>query len=168
MRFRGGGVGHKSTREATNIFRSDRYAHDLAGTQWHDIVNPADVAAEPSTTAGDADDENAGGGGHEVERAEGGEGEDDAGGENGDNEDIYLEEEIEQRWRQEREAITAAQSQVEYGAEDDDAESVSGESSNASETSSKYDGDDIPQDILGPEDGQGEVNEIDNLGYANL
>ena len=156
MRFRGGGVGHTSTREATNRFCSDRYAHDLAGTQWHDIINPED-AAEPPTTAGNADDENAGGNGHEVQRADedGGGGEDDAGGEKGHDDDIYLEEEVEQRWCREREAIAAAQdssanSHVDAGAEDDDAESVSGESSNASETSSRYDADDFSLGGDGP------------------
>ena len=29
MRFRGGGVGHKSTRQATNFFKKDRHASDL-------------------------------------------------------------------------------------------------------------------------------------------
>jgi hypothetical protein len=31
MRFRGGGVGHKSTREATNHFRMDRDKRDVQG-----------------------------------------------------------------------------------------------------------------------------------------
>jgi hypothetical protein len=29
MRFRGGGVGHKSTRQATNFFKKDRHTSDL-------------------------------------------------------------------------------------------------------------------------------------------
>ena len=33
MRYRGGGVGHKSTRNATNIFLKDRDPHDYAASQ---------------------------------------------------------------------------------------------------------------------------------------
>jgi len=32
MRFRGGGVGHKSTREATNLFKMDRDRLDVGVT----------------------------------------------------------------------------------------------------------------------------------------
>jgi hypothetical protein len=32
MRFRGGGVGHKSTREASNFFKNDRDQLDVPGT----------------------------------------------------------------------------------------------------------------------------------------
>ena len=32
MRFRGGGVGHKSTREATNLFKMDRDRLDIGAT----------------------------------------------------------------------------------------------------------------------------------------
>jgi hypothetical protein len=45
MRFRGGGVGHKSTREATNFFKKDRDKLDLqksAGVVDGDIVVEAE------------------------------------------------------------------------------------------------------------------------------
>jgi hypothetical protein len=42
MRFRGGGVGHKSTREATNFFKMDRDRLDIGAT----LDDDCDVAIE--------------------------------------------------------------------------------------------------------------------------
>jgi hypothetical protein len=39
MRFRGGGVGHTSTRAATNSFLSDRDFLDLSSSNEHDNVD---------------------------------------------------------------------------------------------------------------------------------
>jgi hypothetical protein len=45
MRFRGGGVGHKSTREATNLFKMDRDQLDICATLDSDS-DDCDMAIE--------------------------------------------------------------------------------------------------------------------------
>ena len=48
MRFRGGGVGHKSTREATDCFKNDRDKLDLRIDINDDEVLAEDLEPEPS------------------------------------------------------------------------------------------------------------------------
>jgi hypothetical protein len=38
MRFRGGGVGHRNTRDATNLFMADRHPLDLATNDNEDQI----------------------------------------------------------------------------------------------------------------------------------
>jgi hypothetical protein len=51
MRFRGGGVGHKSTREATNSFMMDRDKLDLVA-QGEEMEPGADIEPEKSQFKG--------------------------------------------------------------------------------------------------------------------
>ena len=47
MRFRGGGVGHKSTRQATDFFKKDRHVSDvqnsLESTTTHIVEEPIEM-----------------------------------------------------------------------------------------------------------------------------
>lgn len=47
MRFRGGGVGHKSTREATDSFKKDRDWLDVKSDIEEDEVRPVVLETEP-------------------------------------------------------------------------------------------------------------------------
>lgn len=65
MRFRGGGVGHKSTRQATNFFRKDRHTLDVQNLldSTSDIVEEMNdfeesEKMESSTDSDVADEEN--------------------------------------------------------------------------------------------------------------
>ena len=55
MRFRGGGVGHKSTRDATNHFLRDRTPAELARA-----CVPDDADEEPENADGKSNDDNEG------------------------------------------------------------------------------------------------------------
>jgi hypothetical protein len=46
MRYRGGGVGHKSTRDATDFFKSDRDALDVKRRGWKRPTAPAEPMDE--------------------------------------------------------------------------------------------------------------------------
>jgi hypothetical protein len=62
MRFRGGGVGHKSTRDATDFFKNDRDPLDLkvsvsdSESEEEEISNPVEEI-EPDENLGDSDEE---------------------------------------------------------------------------------------------------------------
>ena len=55
MRFRGGGVGHKSTREATDFFKKDRDPLDewVPGNEPDSDDNDSDLDGEPNTEEND-------------------------------------------------------------------------------------------------------------------
>ena len=59
MRFRGGGVGHKSTREATNFFRKDRDQLDdrLRIDMSDDEAVAEEVAVQPGYEEDDVEEE---------------------------------------------------------------------------------------------------------------
>ena len=58
MRFRGGGVGHTSTRAATNVFKADRDVLDMKSHQGHqELEQAAPHVAEPSNFEEEQDEE---------------------------------------------------------------------------------------------------------------
>lgn len=51
MRFRGGGVGHTSTRAATNVFKADRDALDIkSGQEYQDHGGAPDIENDDNDT----------------------------------------------------------------------------------------------------------------------
>lgn len=123
MQFRGGGVGHNSTREATNRFLNDR---DRLDTSIPGIrANEGPDSSDEDNDSEDRDDEVEGGG---EERGVLGDG---FGGLNEDDEDYGYDDPV-----------------------DDD---------NDSDPEP-----DFADDALGPEDGEGEGDEMYLLGFAAL
>lgn len=169
MRFRGGGVGHTSTREATDKFCSDRHDDELIGDNH--------AASPQAGHQADSEDNATDNMGADVEDS--GDGEDE-GGETAED-DFYLEEEVEQQWHEGQASTPLVEEGLELrtngvGNKTPEPEGVSdsedSESSSAdSEKSSTYglsDSEDVPQDVLGPEDGQGATNDAEGFGYADL
>jgi hypothetical protein len=60
MRFRGGGVGHKSTREATDSFKKDRDWLDMKSDIEEDEVRPVILETEPDEEEIEDDEEDYG------------------------------------------------------------------------------------------------------------
>jgi hypothetical protein len=60
MRFRGGGLGHKSTREATDFFKKDRDRLDVPKSEDVADVDSDDEAVEGEAGLGVAEDEDSG------------------------------------------------------------------------------------------------------------
>jgi hypothetical protein len=132
MRYRGGGVGHKSTRDATNWFLNDRDRLDLTTAD-----DEEDLESEAENVENDL--EGLGGGGNSSADLE----EDSDPNDhqvnledNDDTNDAVFEEEFD--YGMHRDAS-------------DDEEEV----------------DEVDEDALGPEDGDGEDDDVD-LGYADL
>ena len=57
MRFRGGGVGHSSTRAATNFFKKDRHQLDLDRRKSEDIYYEPDAAPQVPVEQTEAEEE---------------------------------------------------------------------------------------------------------------
>jgi hypothetical protein len=57
MRFRGGGVGHKSTREATDSFKKDRDQLDVKSDIENDEAMPEILEPEPGEEEIEEDEE---------------------------------------------------------------------------------------------------------------
>lgn len=141
MRYRGGGVGHKSTRQASDTFLADRHPDDLerneaqSETQWrqqgeHSKSDKEDLD-EPAMSQGSAPEE--------------GESDEEVDENNVDD------------------AVFDEDTDYEYGAgpliaESDDSESDSDQSNDAIDSA---------DDALGAEDGCGLNNEED-FGFADL
>jgi len=53
MCFRGGGVGHKSTREATDFFKQDRDRLDVQSTATSDLEIDGEAAENENNSEGD-------------------------------------------------------------------------------------------------------------------
>ena len=145
MRYRGGGVGHKSTRDATDKFLSDRDVLDI----------PIKTTTDEDTKMPDNND------GEEVKEVENLDGEigldigeniwaGDEGKEPNDSEDDDDSEDDEDRDEAELEE------EYDYGMEVED----------GNDTEDNEESDDADEDALGPEDGDDEDD--DDLGYADL
>ena len=119
MRYRGGGVGHSSTRDATNRFLLDRHPLDLS----NDDGDIEDEGSERENAGGDDDNDD------DDQSSEGSVQGDGTGGNQADD------------YGYERPAEEDNESEP----EPDDAD-----------------------DALGPEDGEGEVDETYLLGFAAL
>jgi hypothetical protein len=151
MRFRGGGVGHKSTRSATDFFKNDRDSLDRDRRRAKiDTENQSNGDSQDAT---DSDSEQQKDFGMELVVAMGSHGdvEDEAGS-------VHVEE------------LEAVASDDEEGDEEDDYTYVRdiSDSSNDEDSGSESDRD-LSDDMLGPEDGICTVdNEMDELGYADF
>lgn len=154
MRYRGGGVGHTSTREATDWFLKDRDLLDTASERAR--------AAESQNTPMDADQDNGEGDEefrHEQDRneSEGGETQEretfdkehgESGSMNGD-EEVNEHEEVDEEEIDEE--IDYGYVLYEEGSDEEDL--IEGE---------------LADDALGAEDGEEVEDELDNLGYGEL
>lgn len=130
MRFRGGGVGHTSTRNATNRFLQDRDRLD----RDNGLMQGGDDA-----TADESDD-GLDGDGIDSDGGDEGEGLEKPGTGNVDDEGRYGDEE------------------EDYGLVDRDSDEDSDDNEPL----------DIADDALGPEDGEGDIDEVDLLGFASF
>ncbi|KAG1811133.1 uncharacterized protein BJ212DRAFT_1579186 [Suillus subaureus] len=147
MRFRGGGVGHKSTRSATQIFRND---HDPL-----DCVAPGDNAdSEEDEEASDSEEDEEASEGDEEGAAEG----DEEGAAEGAIDEGIIDQDEDEVGESEMEEFG-------YGGldqEEDDTDSDEDDSSSDNEDNDS----DLDND-LGPEDGEDE-NEEELEGYGEL
>lgn len=137
MRYRGGGVGHRSTRDATDSFRKDRHRSDLPSKR---------VALDESSSDEESlSDDN-------VEPGM------DFEGEGNQSEDSFIEElETEEVGEDsvydealETEEEECSDVPLEWPESDDEVE----------------ESEEVPDDSLGPEDGLGEGDEEEDFGYA--
>ena len=147
MRYRGGGVGHKSTRDATDKFLSDRDLLDI----------PIKTTADEDTKMLDNND------GDEVEDIENLDGEIGlnvgeniwAGDEGKEPNDSDLEDDDDSEDDEDRDEAELEE-EYDYGLKVED----------GNDTEDNEESDDADEDALGPEDGDDEDD--DDLGYADL
>ena len=153
MRYRGGGVGHSSTREATNKFLHDRDRLDLpnglegAEDDVEDEISGLDEGEHGSGDEGERRPRDAG----DVASEDDVPAMDDAAGHILDADEVDG---------------TAGEANGFGGDEEDDygyKNHVDDNDSSASEEEP-----DLADDALGPEDGEGESDEMDLLGFAAL
>lgn len=147
MRFRGGGVGHTGTRMATDKFLQDRDQLDLENGPTH---------------SGDDEDEGAEGGEPEGSNSEAIGGALDPRNEGGDDNDSENE--------------PQAGGDGDLGDSDDGDPDFEGNGDEEEDYGYGYaisdeeedDGDvlDATEDVLGPEDGEGDIDEVNLLGFA--
>ena len=152
MRYRGGGVGHSSTREATNKFLHDRDRLDIPGHEGAE----EDVEIEDEKSRLDEGEHRYQGGGHDEnsERRPQDAGEDDVddvlghilGGEEGDG---------------------TAEDENGFGGDEEDDYGYKNHVDDDDDSDSEQEPD-FADDALGPEDGEGEGDEIYLLGFAAL
>lgn len=147
MRYRGGGVGHASTRAATDKFYADRPRNDH--NQNQDAEATARLAEVEKNNCGSPESD------------------DDSDGSDGmdENEDIFLEDSEDDQSDEE----DSGDEELEGG---DPGEEDYGYASPAE--SEEEDGNDdevvengLAEDCLGPEDGEDETGEEQALGFAN-
>lgn len=161
MRYRGGGVGHTSTREATDWFLKDRDPLDTASEQARAAESqntPMDHDADKDDGEGEGEgenwhewDENETEGGARQERDTVDEGHGESGSINGDEEVNEHEEADEDEIDEE---IDYGYVLYEEGLERCEEEDlIEGE---------------LADDALGAEDGEEVEDELDNLGYGAL
>lgn len=155
MRYRGGGVGHQSTRQATNYFLDDRSAADLErqkekrdGPDAHD--SDLETSSDETDSAGSKEGKSASeDDSEEVHRP--GQWEDEEGdneemqASEDDNEDTFHEPE---EWEEEDEFYEPEEQDEEQGGEDSEEVDV------------------VTDDYLGPEDGLDNDDEVEELGFA--
>jgi len=172
MRFRGGGVGHTSTRIATDRFLQDRdrLDRDNGPTQGGDDL--ADASEDDFNDGNDVDEavdkEGDGDNDSESEHIQGSRGDDLGGG--SDDDDISLRGGSGGHYG---EGLGGDNKEPETGDVDDegrngDEEEDYGYRYLVDEDDDEDDDEpfDIAGDALGPEDGEGDVDEVDLLGFA--
>ena len=149
MHYRGGGVGHTSTHEATDWFLKDRDPLNMASEQAR--------AAEPPSTPMDMDQGECEEEQNETEAEEGERQERDTiDEEHGEGGSIDGDEEV-----NEREAVE----EDEFNEEMDYGYVLDEEQLNGSEEDNLLE---LADDALGAEDGEEVEDELDNLGYGAL
>lgn len=141
MRYRGGGVGHKSTRDATNKFLTDRDILDIPTTTG---TADEDADLDEDIQIGEEGEEVVITDGHSGENVVAGdeEKEPDPNEDNDESEDDDSEAEFEEEF--------------DYGLPGED----------GSDNEDNEEADEADEDALGPEDGDEEDD--DDLGYADL
>ena len=149
MRYRGGGVGHSSTREATNKFLLDRDRLDMSDV--------GEGVKEEEDNIGGLDD-----GEHRTEDGRSPKDNEDAGGDDNDKDDeghVSGGDNVE---------VDGAVEDWEIGFEGDEADDY-GYGRPVEEDSDDNEAElDLADDALGPEDGEGEGDEMYLLGFAAL
>lgn len=146
MRYRGGGVGHKSTREATNHFLKDRRPEDLKRNM------PMNSEDENEETGGEEEEVE-----EETQSPEGGAALQDDSESDEEPQDQFIDE-----------GLFQEECDYEYGLGDPFTEKdVSESDSDGGGNDSDLGGDDSADDALGAEDGCG-TDEMDECGYAEL
>ena len=146
MRFRGGGVGHKSTRSATDFFKNDRDSLDRDRRSAKiDTENQSD--GDSDATNSDLQ-QNGGSGMEGVATGSHGDAEDEVGS-------VHVEE---------LEAVASDDEKSDEEGDYSDVRDISDSGSDNDESDQ-----DLSDDMLGPEDGICTVdNEMDELGYADF
>lgn len=148
MRYRGGGVGHSSTREATNKFLHDR---DRLDVPYGEESVEGDVEEDEI----EAEDRHQGGSGEEDERRP------------QDAVDVADKDDVDDAGRilGGDEADGAAGDWERFGGDEED---DYGYENRVDDDDDSEQEPDVADDALGPEDGEGEGDEMDLLGFAAL
>jgi hypothetical protein len=145
MRYRGGGVGHKSTRDATDNFLKDRDVLDI----------PTSATADKDTNTNNNNGEEV----EEVEISDGESGENICAGDERKEPDTNNLEDNDDSEDDEDRDEAEFEEEFDYGLRGGD----------GNDTEDNEEADDEDEDALGPEDGDEEDEEDDDdLGYADL
>lgn len=149
MRHRGGGVGHTSTREATDWFLSDRDQLDTASKRVREAKSMESPSPIPNEGSEDEDNQS-------------------------QDEEEEFEGELEERNRDnvagegdKHETVQEIEDE-EIDEEMDFGYAVDEEQELEESDEEGLDDNEARDDALGPEDGQEEDDEINSLGFANL
>lgn len=187
MCFRGGGVGHINTRDATNRFLTDRHPLDAATDE--DIIEDEgeeveggdedmqDMGLDEAGSGGDGSDKNVERGDEEMQElnSEGHDddgydsgangGEDDEEGRNSDNDLDNMDLGPSGGWA----GFEEVRGDEEDDSEDDYGYKIVSDMMDSDEESDTEElGENLPDDVLGPEDGGGEEDEVNMLGFADF
>jgi len=176
MRFRGGGVGHSNTRDATNRFLTDRHPLDAAIDEDQIEDEGGEISCDEAGSGGDknterGDEEMRGMSLDEDADSEGrGNSESGGGGGHDDEERGVHDDELELNDVDLDGTIGHEEGR---GGEEDDEEDdygykIGSDGTDSDEETDREElGEDIPDDVLGPEDGGGDEDEVNLLGFAN-